>query len=67
MAMVENLDLPFPLLSDPRGDLIERLEIRVTVEEAARETVRPDKPVLTLEDLGPYYLGSHFAAIAMEK
>lgn len=67
MAMVEKLDLPFPLLSDPRGDLIERLEIRVTAEESARETVRPDKPALTLEDLGPYYLGSHFAAMAMEK
>jgi peroxiredoxin len=27
MAMVEKLDLPFPLLSDPRGDLIKRLEL----------------------------------------
>jgi len=42
-------------------------EIRVSAEEAERETVRPDKPALTLEELGPYYLGTHFAAVAMEK
>jgi AhpC/TSA family len=127
MAMVGKLNLPFPLLSDPKGDLIKRLdlwneeenvseptivildrggtirrlysvgrdfsdrpteevlfgaleevgtrgepeyeepEIRVTAEEAERESVRPDKPALALEELAPYYLGSHFAAIAMEK
>ena len=27
MAMVEKLDLPFPLLSDPRGDLIKTLDL----------------------------------------
>jgi hypothetical protein len=42
-------------------------EIRVTPEEAEKETVRPEKPALTLEELGPYYLGSHYAAVAMEK
>jgi hypothetical protein len=127
LTMVEKLDLPFPLLSDPRGDVIKSLglwneeegvsepaivvldrsgtirrlysggrdfsdrppedalfkvldevgtedeaerdepEIRVSAEEAERETVRPDKPALTLEELGPYYLGTHFAAVAMEK
>jgi hypothetical protein len=128
LAMVGKLDLPFPLLSDPRGDVIKSLglwneeegvsepaivvldksgvvrrlysggrdfsdrptedalfevleevgtrdgtegggepEVRVPAEEAERETVRPDKPALTLEELAPYYLGSHFAAIAMKK
>ena len=128
MAMVEKLALPFPLLSDPRGDLskcldlwneeegvsepavvildkagtVRRLysggtdfsdrppeealltlleevgtsdgeasggepEIRVTAEEAGRETVRPEKPAITLEDLGPYYLGTYFATVAMQK
>jgi hypothetical protein len=126
-AMVEKLDLPFPLLSDPRGDLIKNLdlwndeegvseptivvldksgtvcrlysggrdfsdrptedalfevldgvgtegepegaepEIRVSAQEAARETVRPDKPAPTLEELGPYYLGTYFATVAMQK
>jgi len=125
--MVGKLDLPFPLLSDPRGDVIKALglwneeegvseptivvldkegtvrrlysggrdfsdrptedalfealeevgtrgeaeggepEVRVPAQEAERESVRPDKPALTLEELGPYYLGSHFAAIAMKK
>ena len=127
MAMVEKLDLPFPLLSDPRGDLIKTLGlwneeenvsepaivvldrsgtvrrlysggrdfsdrpteevlfgvlddvgtegepeggepgIRISATEAARDTVRPDKPALTLEDLGPYYLGTYFATVAMQK
>jgi hypothetical protein len=126
--MVEKLDLPFPLLSDPRGGLIKRLdlsnekegvsepavvvvdgsgvvrrlysggtdfsdrppeevlletleevdtsdettegagpEIRVLAEEAERDTVRPDKPALTLEELGPYYLGTYFATVAMQQ
>jgi hypothetical protein len=125
--MVEKLDLPFPLLSDPRGDLIKSLDlwneeegvsepaivvvdrsgtvrrlysggkdfsdrpteealfalldevgtegepeggepvIRVSAGEAAAETVRPEKPALTLEELGPYYLGTYFATVAMQK
>ena len=125
-AMVEKLVLPFPLLSDPRGDLIESLglwnaeegvsepailvldktgtvrhlysggsdfsdrppqdalfgmldavdargepeggepEVRVSAEEAERETVRPDKPAVTLDALRPYYRGAYFATIAMQ-
>jgi hypothetical protein len=125
-AMVEKLDLPFPLLSDPRGDLIKTHDlwneeesvsepaivvldrtgtvrrlysggrdfsdrpteealfglldevgaegepeygepgIRISTAEAARETMRPDKPALTLEELGPYYLGTYFATVAMQ-
>jgi hypothetical protein len=126
-AMVEKLDLPFPLLSDPRGDLTKTLDlwnkeedvsepailvvdklgtlrrqysggrdfsdrpteeglfavldevgtegepegaeakIRVSAGEAARDTVRPDKPAMTLEQLGPYYLGTYYATVAMQK
>jgi superfamily I DNA/RNA helicase len=125
-AMVEKLDLPFPLLSDPKGDLIKSLDlwneeegvsepaivvvdrsgtvrrlysggkdfsdrpteealfalldevgtegepeggeaiIRVFAGEAAAETVRPDKPALTLDELEPYYLGTYFATVAMQ-
>ncbi len=129
LAMVEKLDLPFPLLSDPRGDVIKGLGlwnegegvsepaivvldgsgtvhhlysggtdftdrppeesllgtleevgasggdtsdggepgIQVSAEEAENETVRPDKPAITLEQLGPYYLGTYFATVAMQK
>ncbi len=125
--MVEKLDLPFPLLSDPRGDLIKGLGlwneeegvsepaivvldkagtvqhlysggsdfsarppedallevlaevgtqgepeggkpgVLVSAEEAESETVRPDKPAQTLEVLQPYYVGTLYATIAMQK
>jgi hypothetical protein len=41
--------------------------VRVSAEEAERDTVRPDKPAITLEELGPYYLGTYFASVAMQK
>ena len=125
--MTEKLDLPFPLLSDPRGELIkhcglwndqegvsepaivalgkagtvqyfysggtdfaDRLQeesllyildkvggegeygggepdIRISAEEAENETVRPDKPAMTLEQLQPYYRGVYFATVSMNK
>ncbi len=125
--MVEKLDLPFPLLSDPRGELIKRCglwndeegvsepaivaldkagtvqylysggtdfadrpqeesllyildrvtsdreydvaepEVRISAEEAENETVRPDKPGITLEQLQPYYRGVYFATVSMKK
>jgi hypothetical protein len=123
--MVGKLMLPFPLLSDPRGDLIKSLglwddkegvavpsilvidpsgeirylytggdfadrpgdeevfaaldgldgggveritggpELRVTAEEA-RESVRPDKQSLTLEELLMYYRGVYRATVALK-
>jgi hypothetical protein len=127
-AMVEKLDLPFPLLSDPKGELIKHLglwneeegvsepaivaldrsgtvrylysggtdfadrpqeetllyildrvgsegeeygggepEVRISAEEAENETVRPDKPAMTLEQLRPYYQGVYFATVSTQK
>jgi hypothetical protein len=125
--MVEKLDLPFPLLSDPRGELIKRCglwneeegvsepaivalnksgmvqylysggtdfadrpqeesllyildkvgsggeyggdepEIQISAEEAENETVRPDKPAITLGQLKLYYRGVYFATVSMNK
>jgi len=124
--MVGKLLLPFPLLSDPRGDLIKRYglwdeeegvarpsivvvdrsreirylysgsdfadrpgdgdifaaleglngsiervmgdpEIRVSAEEARRESVRPDKEPRTLDTLIPYYRGVYFTTVALKK
>jgi hypothetical protein len=125
--MVDKLDLPFPLLSDPRGQLIKRLglwneeegvsepaivaldragtvqylysggtdfadrpqeesilyildrvggdreyeggepDIQISAEEAENETVRPDKPAMTLEQLQPYYRGVYFATVSTKK
>jgi hypothetical protein len=123
--MVGKLLLPFPLLSDPRGELIKRYglwdeedgvavpsifvvdrsaeirylyigsdfadrpgdeevfaaldgldgkieritggpELRVTAEEA-RESVRPDKQPMALEELLIYYRGVFFATVALKK
>jgi peroxiredoxin len=127
-TMVEKLDLPFRLLSDPRGELIKHCdlwneegasepaivaldksgtiqylysggtdfadrpqeesllyildrvgsesdedysvdepEIQISAEEAENETVRPDKPTITLEQLKPYYRGVYFATVSMNK
>ena len=49
---------------EPEGD---EPGIRISVAEATRETVRSDKPALTLEELGPYYLGTHYVTVAMQK
>ena len=126
--MVEKLGLPFPLLSDPRGDLIKLLglwneeegvsepaivaldgsgtvrylysggtdfadrpqeesllyildkvsgegegygagepDIRISFGEAEEDTVRPEKPLITLEQLRPYYQGVYFATVSMQK
>jgi hypothetical protein len=42
-------------------------EIRISAEVAENETVRPDKPAMTLEQLRPYYQGVYFAAVSMKK
>jgi AhpC/TSA family len=127
--MVDKLDLPFQLLSDPWGDVIKHCglwneeegvsepaivaldksgtvqylysggsdfadrpqeesllyildrvgaennkqyggdepEIQVSADEAENETVRPDKPVMALEQLKPYYRGAYFATVSMNK
>ncbi len=124
--MVGKLLLPFPLLSDPRGDLIKRYglwdeeegvarpsivvvdrsreirylyagsdfadrpgdeevfaalegldgsikrvmgdpEIRVSADEAQRDSVRPDKPARTLDYLTAYHRGVYFATVALKK
>ncbi len=125
--MVGKLRLPFPLLSDPRGELIERYglwddkdgvaipsiivvdrsrevrylysgsdfadrpgddevfaalkgldggirritstppEIRITAPEARRESVRPNKPPMQMEQLLPYYRGVYFTTVALKK
>ena len=124
--MIGKLMLPFPLLSDPRGDLSKRYglwneeegvaipailvvdrsgeirhlyegadfadrppdetvfealdgvngtspdvprepEIRITPAEAYRDSVRPDKRPMSLDDLLPYYRGVFFATKAFKR
>jgi hypothetical protein len=39
----------------------------ISAGEAEDETVRPDKPVITLGQLRPYYQGVFFAKVSMKK
>ena len=127
--MVEKLDLPFPLLSDAKGELsklydlwndregvavpaivvvdrsgtvrylykgddfadrpgdgpifdkLDELageeisdssvdvppEVALSAEDAEASTVRPSRPAITLEQLGPYYRGVYFTTVALKK
>lgn len=123
--MAEKLELPFPLLSDARGELgklygvwnedegvevpsiivvdrsgkIQHLysgsdfadrpgderifealdnledsseysqepEVSVSPDEAEEESVRPERPAITLEQLIPYYRGVYFTTVAFKK
>lgn len=42
-------------------------EIRVSAEEAVTETLRPERPAITLEQLKPYLQGVYFTTISMNK
>ena len=123
--MVEKLELPFPLLSDARGELgklygiwneaegvevpsivvvdrsgevqylysgsdfadrpgdgeifeaLDNLEeggeygqepqVFISSDEAEKESVRPERPAITLEQLVPYYRGVYFTTVAFKK
>jgi hypothetical protein len=47
-------------------DDAQEVEIRVTADEAP-ESVRPDRPAMTLEQLVPYYRGVFFATVALKR
>ena len=42
-------------------------EVRVTADEAAERTFRPERPPMPLENLKPYYLGAYFTSVALKK
>ena len=46
---------------------VDEPEIEISAEAAENETVRPDKPAITLEQLKPYYRGVYFATVSMNK
>jgi hypothetical protein len=53
--------------SESDEDYGDEPEIQMSAEEAENETVRPDKPAITLEQLKPYYRGVYFATVSMNK
>ena len=42
-------------------------EIFLSADEAQRDSVRPDRPPITLEQLVPYYRGVYFTTVALKK
>ena len=42
-------------------------EVSLSADEAQRDSVRPDRPPITLEQLIPYYRGVFFTTVALKK
>lgn len=42
-------------------------EVRLSADEAESSTVRPERPPMPLEHLGPYYRGIYFTTVALKK
>ncbi len=42
-------------------------EVSLSADEAQRDSVRPDRPPITLEQLVPYYQGVYFTTVALKK
>lgn len=54
-------------LEDSGGEYGQEVQVSISSEEANEETVRPEKPAMTLEQLVPYYRGVYFATVAFKK
>ncbi len=54
-------------LEDTDGSFDGEPEIRVSGEEANEQSVRPERPAMTLEQLIPYYRGVYFTTVAFKK
>ena len=44
-----------------------RPEVSLSADEAEADTVRPQRPAITLEQLVPYYRGVYFTTVALRK
>lgn len=55
------------LSSDANGYVSEGPAVLLSATEAREESVRPDRPPMTLEQLVPYYRGATFATIALKR
>lgn len=54
-------------LGDADGSFDAEPEVRVSGAEANEESVRPERPPMTLEQLIPYYRGVYFTTVAFKK
>lgn len=49
------------------GEYSQEPEVSVSPDEAEEESVRPERPAITLEQLIPYYRGVYFTTVAFKK
>lgn len=49
------------------GEYSQEPQVSVTPDEAEEESVRPERPAITLEQLIPYYRGVYFTTVAFKK
>ena len=54
-------------LGDADGSYEGEPEVRVSGDEADEQSVRPERPAMTLEQLIPYYRGVYFTTVAFKK
>ena len=54
-------------LGDADGSYDGEAVVRVSGEEADEQSVRPERPAMTLEQLVPYYRGVYFTTVAFKK
>lgn len=54
-------------LGDADGSYDGETIVRVSGEEANEQSVRPERPAMTLEQLIPYYRGVYFTTVAFKK
>ena len=54
-------------LGDADGSYDGEPEVRVSGDEADEQSVRPERPAITLEQLIPYYRGVYFTTVAFKK
>ena len=54
-------------LGDADGSYDGETIVRISGEEANEQSVRPERPAITLEQLIPYYRGVYFTTVALKK
>ena len=49
------------------GEYSQEPQVSVSADEAEEESIRPERPAITLEQLVPYYRGVYFTTVAFKK
>ena len=52
---------------EKNGEYSQETQVSISSDEAEEESVRPERPAITLEQLIPYYRGVYFTTVAFKK